>query len=873
MRRPAVPPLLALLLVLVMIPLSTPTPASGLTVPPSFQLVDYPTGQAPYNLTDFAWLPDGGLLTSGKDGTITYVPPGGDPRVLTKVPSVRALGDHGLLGFALANDYATSGRIYVSYDKGLASSTGFGVVEEWVASPPLAPTTFQRSRTVLDGETRSPQLAQVKHTHGIDAVLVAPDDTLFVSVGDDALNNGDPKTLRAQDLDQPYGKLLHMTPEGSGVPSNPFYNPATPASWRSMVYAYGLRNPFRFSLDPRSGMPIVGDVGWHTYEEINTLAPGDERGLAVLRGLLTHDILFSQHLQGAQQRALGAHADLDLPARRVRARLWWAVCTTPGPRTPRSTEASYFFGDYSRQRLWTLTTDAAGRLTRAPEANGFARDAGGPVAFHPGPNGDVTYADLLSGNVRRLVYTTGNRPPTARFATTTNAANRTVSLSATDSYDLDGDELTFQWEFGDGTSATGETAAHTYGGTEEHFDVTLTVKDQLGAVGKTTVTVFPDNRTPTLTLDEPAPSKTYSVNDTVQLSASATDPEDGALTVQWDMALLHCPFAGSCHRHPDSTVTGPSFSAPFTDHGADTTMLVTAHAVDSKGATVAASYEAKPRVRTLAIDSPVAVSVNGELAASAQVVAGSDVQVSAPTSSTYWRFQSWSDDGAPVHSFTMPDADLTVAARYETAIEAKYTALGGSSSYLGTPTSLEYDVAGGRARNYTRGRLFWSAATGARAVRGGILTKFLAGGGPAAFGFPTHDEVAISSGRASYFTKARIYWSSATGTHVVRAPILTKYLAAGGPSRYGFPTKDVTKVTGGYYSHFAGGRSIFWSSARGAHLVYGPIRKRYAAMGWQRSCLRFPATDQYSVKGGVRNLFARGRITYFYKSRSTVVRC
>jgi uncharacterized protein with LGFP repeats len=320
-------------------------------------------------------------------------------------------------------------------------------------------------------------------------------------------------------------------------------------------------------------------------------------------------------------------------------------------------------------------------------------------------------------------------------------------------------------------------------------------------------------------------------------------------------------------------VTGPSFSAPFTDHGADTTMLVTAHAVDSRGATVAASYEAKPRVRTLAIDSPVAASVNGELAASAQVVAGSDVQVSAPTSSTYWRFQSWSDDGAPVHSFTMPDADLTVGARYETAIEAKYTGLGGSSSYLGTPTSLEYDVADGRARNYTRGRLFWSAATGAHSARGAILTKYLAGGGPAAFGFPTKDEVAISSGRASYLTKARIYWSSATGAHVVGAPILSKYLAAGGPSKYGFPAKDVTKVTGGYYAHFVGGRSIFWSPAKGAHLIQGPIRTRYAAMGWQRSCLRFPATDQYSVKGGVRNRFAGGRITYVYKSRSTAVRC
>jgi glucose/arabinose dehydrogenase len=863
---------LALVLVVVLVPLWTPTPASGLTLPPSFQLVDYPTGQAPYNLTDFEWLPDGGLLTSGKDGTVTYVPPGGDPRVLAKVPSVRALGDHGMLGFALANDYGTSGRIYVTYDKGAAESTGFGVVEEWVASPPLRPSTFVRSRTVLDGETRSPQLAQVKHTHGIDAVVVAPDDSLFVSVGDDALNNGDPQTLRAQDLDQPYGKLLHLTPAGSGVPSNPFYSPANPASWRSMVYAYGLRNPFRFSLDPRSGMPIVGDVGWLTHEEINTLPPGANGGWPCFEGMFA--TTFSP---ASVCKALSS-------ARSARMPIWAYPHAGSGAAVvggmhytgssyPAQYQGAYFFGDYTRKQLWTLRTDATGKLTRAPETNGFASYAGAPVAFHPGPNGDVTYADLLRGYVRRLVYTTGNRAPTAQFATTTNAANRTVSLSATDSYDLDGDELTFQWEFGDGTSAAGETATHTYGGTKDAFDVTLTVKDQLGAVGRSTVKVYPDNRTPTLTLDEPAPSKTYSVNDTVQLSASATDPEDGALTVEWDTALLHCPFAGSCHRHPESAETGPSYSAPFTDHGADTTMLVTARAVDSKGATITASYEARPRVRTLAINSPVAVSVNGELRASAEVVAGSEVQVSAPTSTGYWRFQSWSDAGAAVHSFTMPDADRTLAARYETAIEAKYTALGAGSSYLGTPTSLEYEVAGGRARNYTGGRLFWSTATGAHAARGAVLAKYLAGGGPAAFGFPTHDEVTPTPGQASYFAKARIYWSPATGAHFVRGPILAKYLAAGGPGKYGLPTRDVTTVTGGSYAHFAGDRSIFWSSARGAHLVRGPIRARYAAKGWQRGCLGFPSTDQLRVKGGVRNLFAGGQITYVYKSRSTTARC
>ena len=78
-----------------------------------------------------------------------------------------------------------------------------------------------------------------------------------------------------------------------------------------------------------------------------------------------------------------------------------------GTSYPAKYRNSFFFGDYVRGQLWTIATDAGGCLTRAPEANGFASDAGGPVAFHPGPNGDVTYADILTGNVRRLVYAPG----------------------------------------------------------------------------------------------------------------------------------------------------------------------------------------------------------------------------------------------------------------------------------------------------------------------------------------------------------------------------------------------------------------------------------------------------------------------------------
>jgi uncharacterized protein with LGFP repeats len=955
-------------------------PASAATLPAGFQLVDYPTGQATYNLTNFAWLDDGGLLTSGKNGTITYLAPGGTvPRLVGKVPSVRALGDHGFLGFAPANDYASTGRIVVSYDKGDPAGTGFGMVEEWKALPPASPTSFTKVRTIVDGSTMSPPLTQVQRNHGIDTVVVAPDDTIYLSVGDDALNNGDPATLRAQDLSQPFGKVLHLTPDGKGVPTNPFYSAAAPSSWRSMVYAYGFRNPFRFSLDPRSGVPHLGDVGWSTTEEINTLAPGTNAGWPCYEGAVRttfsgYAVCQALYAAGSAQPPIWSYRH-DESGTQKGAAIVGGVHYT-GTTYPTKYRNSYFFGDYTRQQVWTMATDTTGAMTRAPESGGFASVAGGPVAFHTGPNGDITYADLLTGKVRRLVYQAGNRAPSAILSSTTDAATRTVTFSAADSYDLDGDVLTYSWSFGDGATATGSSATHTYA-TADPMTVTLTVLDQLGAAGTATATVHPANHTPVLTLTAPAEATTFAVGDPVTLSATATDVEDGPLAVTWETDLLHCPSAGSCHRHPDQDpITGPTYTAPFTDHGADTTMLVTAHVADSKGAVATTIYEAKPTLRTIAVNSPVAVAINGVTTTSAPVVTGSSVQLAAPVTFAYWTFAGWSDGGAATHSITMPDSDLVLTARYTTAIDAKYAALGGASSFLGKATTPEYDVAGGRARNYAGGRVFWSAATGAHEVhgailnrylaaggpatrgfptsdqlavtgglavyfgkariywssatgarllngailekylalggpsrsglptsdvtvvtggwyarftggrsiyyssgtgahlvKGGILAKYLAAGGPAARGFPTTDEIAVTGGLATYFGKARIYWSSTTGARLVNGAILTKYLATGGPVRYGLPTTDVTAVTGGWYSHFTGGRSIFYSGPTGAHLVYGGIRNRYASMGYQRSCLGFPTTDEYAITDGRRSRFAQGSITYRYSTNATTSSC
>ena len=93
----------------------------------------------------------------------------------------------------------------------------------------------------------------------------------------------DPDALRAQDLDSLAGKLMHVTRTGQGVPANPFYTGDAGAA-RSKVWAYGVRNAYRFGVRPGSNVPYLGDVGWDTWEEINVAHAGANFGWPCYEG-------------------------------------------------------------------------------------------------------------------------------------------------------------------------------------------------------------------------------------------------------------------------------------------------------------------------------------------------------------------------------------------------------------------------------------------------------------------------------------------------------------------------------------------------------------------------------------------------------------
>ncbi|WP_246076397.1 trypsin-like serine protease [Amycolatopsis cihanbeyliensis] len=213
-------------------------------------------------------------------------------------------------------------------------------------------------------------------------------------------------------------------------------------------------------------------------------------------------------------------------------------------------------------------------------------------------------------------------------------------------------------------------------------------------------------------------------------------------------------------------------------------------------------------------------------------------------------------------------------------IRKKWAALDWERGPMGYPTTDEVATPDGVARynHFTKNAsIYWTPDTGAHGVWGEIRKKWAAldwERGP--MGYPTTDEVATPDGVARYnhFTKnASIYWTPDTGAHGVWGEIRKKWAALDwerGPM--GYPTTDETKTPDGVgrYNHFTKGGSIYWSPGNGAHEIYGLIKKRWASLGWEKSYLGYPTSGEYSVPGGRRNNFEHGYIRWT-RSTNTVI--
>ncbi len=453
--------------------------------------------------TVFDFSSDGRIFIAEKNGTVRVVKNGQLlPTPFITLTDINTSGDRGLIGMALDRDFASNGYVYLSYthenspeepdgpktsrivrvtaDGDVADLSTYTILVGSVAGSPVAPSC--QDVAITDDCIPSDSLS-----HSVGGLRFGPDGYLYASTGDGAdFTRVDPAAELAQNIDSLGGKFLRIDRDGNGVPSNPYYT-GDPTDNRSKVWAYGMRNAYRFSFHPDSDLLYAGDVGWFYREEINIIEAGKNYGWPCWEGTRKHDG-YDCDASGPGELTYPLYEyerDFDADPNDAISVVAGDIL---GERYPAAYRGDYIFGDFHRNDIYRMVLSEDGRSVVAVE-EWLDNEAAGPVAIQVGPNGFLHYISIFTGELRRLVYRTNEVPNAVITADTlTGDAPLTVSFSGLSSSDPEDDTLTYAWDLGDGTAVEGPTPSHTYT-SDGLYTVVLTVTDTADNFDKATAVV------------------------------------------------------------------------------------------------------------------------------------------------------------------------------------------------------------------------------------------------------------------------------------------------------------------------------------------------------------------------------------------------
>lgn len=270
---------------------------------------------------------------------------------------VNQSNEMGLLGIAFHPDYATNRKYYINYNP--AGNNLATVIEEREADSTLIKDAG-KARVILNVPN--------KHSnHNGGTLGFGPKDShlgyLYIGMGDGGSQN-DPDS-NGQNKNALLGKMLRIDVNRKdagleyGIPAD---NPFAAGGGRGEVYAYGLRNPWKWSFDPVTGELWVGDVGQLAAEEVTIVEKGGNYGWNHMEGTLgtnSGDMILPVHSYGRSVGTciIGGYVYRGDPASQY--------------------YGSYFFSDQSGRKIWALKRNAAG----APTVTEVASLSANPITF------------------------------------------------------------------------------------------------------------------------------------------------------------------------------------------------------------------------------------------------------------------------------------------------------------------------------------------------------------------------------------------------------------------------------------------------------------------------------------------------------------
>jgi glucose/arabinose dehydrogenase len=736
--------------VLVALVLALVAPACVQPPPPGGTFVEEIVFSGLTQPTAVRFAPDGRVFVAEKSGIIKVFDNLADttPTVFADLRTqVYNFWDRGLLGLALDPQFPSNPWVYVSYTRdaeigGTAALWGSpGATSDPCPTPP-GPTQdgcvvsgrlsrLQASGNVMVGQEQVliDDWCQQYPSHSVGDLVFGPDGALYASGGDGASfggstdygQSGDPRNpcgdppvpvggaqtipsaeggaLRSEDLLTPNdsttldGTIIRVDPAtGAALPDNPLASSSDPNARR--IIAYGLRNPYRFTIRPGSNELWIGDVGWSTWEEIDRLASPtdasvenfgwpcyegngrqpswDAAGLTLCENLYASGsgAVVQPSFTYNHQERVDPNDDCE-GSGSVTGLAFMPMNSVSYPATYRG---ALFFADYSRQCIWVASAGANGQPDFAQRR--LFRQAANPVDLEVGPDNNIYYVDH-GGTVRRIIY---DAPPQAAISADPESGPvpLTVQFDGTGSYDPGGGAITYAWDLdGDGAfdDSTSPTPSYTYTASQD-YTVRLKVTDSRGASGQAAAVISAGNTPPTAVIDTPTVGTTWAVGDTIGFSGHATDAEQGTLpdsALTWTLVLHHCP--STCHAHnvqTFSSTSGGSFVAPDHDYPSHLELRLTA--TDARGLTNTTSVQLDPGTTTLTLESqPSGLSLTAGTTTQTTpftltVIEGSTFSVSAPSPQTLdgtnYVFTSWSDGGARSHSVVV-STPVTLIATYQ----------------------------------------------------------------------------------------------------------------------------------------------------------------------------------------------------------------
>ncbi len=563
------------------------------------------------NPIDLAVAPDGRVFFIERKGELkVYRPDLGLTRLAGQL-AVSTDFEDGLLGIALDPDFARNNWLYLFY------SPQGDAAKQHVSRFALA-----GDELVLDSEVVLLEIPTQRRTccHSGGALVFGPDGSLYIGVGDntnpfdsDGFSPLDERPGR-RDWDAQHtsanstdlrGKILRIKPraDGSyGIPAGNLF--AEAAAGRPEIYIMGVRNPFRLSIDRKSGWLYWGDVGPDArqadpqrgpmgLDEWNQARAGGNFGWPYCIGdnqpYIDYD--FASGSSGMPFDC-GAPRNLSpnnagrpsLPPAQA-AWVWYPYGTSAafpaiiaaGGRTalagpvyyydaaagskklPAYYDGTLFMYEWASNWIKEVKLDEDGNVLKINPflaSMEFIR----PISMQFGPDGSLYVLEWGSGfwgdnddaRVVRIDYVRGTRAPVPRIeaAPTNGAAPLEVHFSGRDSFDPDpGAELEFTWDFtGDGAiDATAAEAVFTYEISGDYV-AQLTVSDAEGNEGVAHVPISVGNTVPEVEIVRPPDGGFFGWGEVVDFAVQAFDAEDG--TADCARMVLQAFIGHDEHSHP-----------------------------------------------------------------------------------------------------------------------------------------------------------------------------------------------------------------------------------------------------------------------------------------------------------------------------------